>query len=154
MKQGVHVYRRDFLEENPAMCIQSLKNLHMFHLVISFLRICPKEIIKVLQWSKRINIFINLACSVVSNSLWPHGLWPTRLLCPWDFPSNSTGVGCHFLLHTLVFLPGRFCTWRSLVGCSPWGRRESEMPVRARELFRPLTWYLYVCLYQRGFFLF
>ena len=23
------------------------------------------------------------ACSVTSDSLWPHGLWPTRLLCPW-----------------------------------------------------------------------
>ena len=23
--------------------------------------------------------------SVVSDSLWPHGLWPTRLLCPWGF---------------------------------------------------------------------
>ena len=28
----------------------------------------------------------------------PHGLQPTRLLRPWDFPSKSTGVGCHFLL--------------------------------------------------------
>ena len=28
----------------------------------------------------------------------PHGLQPTRLLCPWDFPSKSTGVVCHFLL--------------------------------------------------------
>ena len=37
--------------------------------------------------------------SVVSNSSWPHGLQPTRLLCPWDFPGKSTGVGCHFLLH-------------------------------------------------------
>ena len=36
--------------------------------------------------------------SVVSNSLWPHGLWPTRLLRPWNFPDKSTGVGCHFLL--------------------------------------------------------
>ena len=35
---------------------------------------------------------------VVSNSLRPHGLQPTRLLCPWDFPGNSTGVGCHCLL--------------------------------------------------------
>ena len=25
------------------------------------------------------------ACSVVSNSLQPYGLWCTRLLCPWDF---------------------------------------------------------------------
>ena len=24
-----------------------------------------------------------------------HGLEPTRLLHPWDFPGNSTGVGCH-----------------------------------------------------------
>ena len=23
---------------------------------------------------------------------------PTRLLCPWDFPGKSTGVGCHALL--------------------------------------------------------
>ena len=36
--------------------------------------------------------------SVVSNSLRPHGLQPTRLLCPWDFPGKSTGVGCHCLL--------------------------------------------------------
>ena len=28
----------------------------------------------------------------------PHGLQPTRLLCPWDFPGKSTGVGCHRLL--------------------------------------------------------
>ena len=26
----------------------------------------------------------------------PHGLQPTKLLCPWNFPDN-TGVGCHFL---------------------------------------------------------
>ena len=35
---------------------------------------------------------------VVSDSLRPHGLQPTRLLCPWDFPGKSTGVGCHCLL--------------------------------------------------------
>ena len=37
--------------------------------------------------------------SVVSNSQWSHGLQPTRLLHPWDFPGKSTGVGCHCLLH-------------------------------------------------------
>ena len=30
--------------------------------------------------------------------LGPHGLQPTRLLHPWDFPGKSTGVGCHCLL--------------------------------------------------------
>ena len=28
-----------------------------------------------------------------------HGLQPTRLLRPWDFPGKSTGVGCHCLFH-------------------------------------------------------
>ena len=41
--------------------------------------------------------------SVVSDSLRPHRLQPTRLLRPWDFPGKSTGVGCHCLL--------RFWSW-------------------------------------------
>ena len=28
----------------------------------------------------------------------PNGLWPARLLCPWDYPDKNTGVGCHLLL--------------------------------------------------------
>ena len=36
--------------------------------------------------------------SVVSDSSWPYGLQPTRLLRPWDFPGKNTGVGCHFPL--------------------------------------------------------
>ena len=31
--------------------------------------------------------------SVVSDSLRPRGLWPARLLCPWDSPGKDTGVG-------------------------------------------------------------
>ena len=37
-------------------------------------------------------------CSVVSNSLWPHGLQPARLFCVWDSPVMNTGVGGHALL--------------------------------------------------------
>ena len=33
----------------------------------------------------------------MSDSSRPHGLQPTRLLRPWDFPGKSTGVGCHRL---------------------------------------------------------
>ena len=36
--------------------------------------------------------------SVMSDSLRSHGLYPTRLLCPWNFPGKSTGVSRHFLL--------------------------------------------------------
>jgi len=38
-----------------------------------------------------------LSCSVVSASSWPHGLEPTRLLCPWNSPGKNTGEGCHSL---------------------------------------------------------
>ena len=31
----------------------------------------------------------------------PHGLQPSRLLRPWDFPGKNTGVGCHFLLQCM-----------------------------------------------------
>ena len=39
---------------------------------------------------------------VVSISLLPCGLQPTRLLRLWDFPGKSTGVGCHCLLHVCL----------------------------------------------------
>ena len=42
--------------------------------------------------------------SVVSDSSWPHGLQPTRLLRPWDFPGKGTGVGCHRLLPGNILL--------------------------------------------------
>ena len=40
------------------------------------------------------------ACSVSQAhlTLQPHGLWPARLLCPWDSPGKNTEGGCHFLL--------------------------------------------------------
>ena len=38
-----------------------------------------------------------LSCSVVSNSLKPFGLQPSKHFCPWNFPGKNTGVGCHFL---------------------------------------------------------
>ena len=40
--------------------------------------------------------------SVVSDSLQPPGLQPTRLLHPWYFSDKSTGVGCHCLLYTAL----------------------------------------------------
>ena len=41
---------------------------------------------------------------VVSDSSWPHGLQPTRLLRPWDFPGKNTGVGCHCLLRMSIIV--------------------------------------------------
>ena len=44
------------------------------------------------------------------DSLWPHGLQPIRLLCPWDFPGKDIGVGHH------AFLQGIFPTQGSNLG--------------------------------------
>ena len=40
------------------------------------------------------------------DSLRPHGLQPTRLFCPWDFPGKDTGAGCHFLLQGIFLTQG------------------------------------------------
>ena len=40
----------------------------------------------------------SVGCSVMSNSLGPHGLYPAKLLCPWDSPGKNTGVRRHSLL--------------------------------------------------------
>ena len=47
------------------------------------------------------HVHVGVSCLVVSDSLRPHGLQPTRLLRAWDSPGKSTGVGCHFLLQYL-----------------------------------------------------
>ena len=47
--------------------------------------------------------------SVVSDSLRPHGLQPSWLLHPWNFPGKSTGVGCHCLLHTETLSEKKKC---------------------------------------------
>ena len=53
--------------------------------------------------------------SFMSDSLQTHGLYPARLLHPWDFPGKNTGVGCHFLLQGIFLSQG----WNAhLVHCS------------------------------------
>ena len=44
----------------------------------------------------------------------PRGVYPTRLLCPWDFSGKNTGAGCHFLLQ------GFFPTQGSNLGLLHW----------------------------------
>ena len=41
---------------------------------------------------------------MISDSLRPNE--PTRLLCPWNFPGKSTGVGCRFLLQGIFLTQG------------------------------------------------
>ena len=44
--------------------------------------------------------------SVMSDSLQPYGLSPTRLLCLWDSPGKNNGVRCHALLQGIFLTQG------------------------------------------------
>ena len=47
------------------------------------------------------NAYMHVVTSVVSDSVRPHGLQPTRLCCAGDSPGKNSGVGCHFLLQCM-----------------------------------------------------
>ena len=49
-------------------------------------------------------VCVRSVTSVVFNSVRPNGLYPTRLLCPWDSPGQNSEVGCHALLLQGIFL--------------------------------------------------
>ena len=72
-------------------------------------------------WYSTVKILLNeskmcVLCSVMCNSLRPHGLWPTRLLCPWNSLSKNTGVGCHALLQEIF--QSRDQTHVSCISCA------------------------------------
>ena len=80
---------------------------HSFQLCLYSIVLTSSDISKSMQlrW-KLLNRWISIAClsmcacvcSVVSDSLWPHGLCPSWCLCLWNFPGKNIGVGFHFLL--------------------------------------------------------
>ena len=49
---------------------------------------------------------LTLHCSVVSDSLRPHGLEPTRLLCLWNSPGKDVGIGCQALIQGVFLTQG------------------------------------------------
>ena len=81
-----------------------------------------------------------LSRSVVSNSLWPHGLQPSRLLCPWGFSRQEHWSGFHALLQRIFPTQGLnpglshcrqilyhlshqricLCKWQNLIPCYGW----------------------------------
>ena len=61
-----------------------------------------------------------LVAQSMLDSLQPHGLYPTSLICPWNSPGKNTEVGRHSLLqgisqgfNLVSCIPGRFFTTKS-----------------------------------------
>ena len=110
-------------------------------------------------------VHLLFSCSVVSDSLWPHGLKHTRLLCPSLFPgvcSNSCPLSrwCHPTISYSV-IPISFCLQsfpasRSFLmsqffasGCQSIGVSASVLSVNTQGWF-PLGWTGWISLQSKG----
>ena len=100
--------------------------------------------------------------SVLSDPLRPHGLQPTRLLRPWDFPGKSTGAGCHCLLCSLILIYIKTLLVHSSFFCENWYLGTSELHnsrsfvylCEKRALLKPagsLNWFLSLIFLSKCF---
>ena len=69
-------------------------------MLFSLLNVCFS---KILTWMWNVVALVAKLCLFLSP---PHGLYPTRLPCPWDFPGKNIGLGCHFLLQGIFLTQG------------------------------------------------
>ena len=134
-KEGIEKYKQmDIFSGDPALIFQYHHNttllVHHFRVykALSFKLQCHKAskeklLFPFCRWENSAHSLINesrgseqkpgsyrkcsvcVSRSVVSDSLGSL-MQPTRLLCPWDFPVKSTGVGCHFLLERIFLTQG------------------------------------------------
>ena len=69
---------------------------------------------------------LSVSSLVVPDSLQPHVLQLTRLLCPWGFPDKDTGVGCPFLLQRIFLTQGsNLGPWTAGRFFTNWATREA-----------------------------
>ena len=88
--------------KHPVSCIAPGLAIHftydILHVSMPFSQIIPPSPSPTITCILMERRSVQFSVSVMSDSLSPHGLQPTRLLHPWDFPGKSTGVGCYCLL--------------------------------------------------------
>ena len=81
-----------------------------------------------------------MLCFTVSDSLWPRGLQPIRLLCPWDFSGKSAALGSHFFLQWIFPTQASNLSFQHLLHCegdsSPWGPRPCVRPQNKKSFER------------------
>ena len=91
--------------ESRSLCQERKRNFFFFFATMSGMWNFPGACV----WT--------VTCVWLFVTLW---IGPTRLLCPWNFPSKNTGVGCHFLLQGIFPTQGL-----NLCLCVPYVGRHS-----------------------------
>ena len=93
---------------------------HTQSLIILRIRVSPLELSQFPSYHTRARSLLKTrlcfplsescyCCHILAQSrltLQPHGLQPTRFLCPWDFCGKSTEVSCHLLLQGIFQTEG------------------------------------------------
>ena len=85
---------------------------------------------------------VHLMSIKVSDSLQPHWLQPTRLLCPWDSPDKNPGVGCHARLQGIF--PALEASNLHILHLLQW--QADSLPlshVRVHVLYAVSSWWFY-----------
>ena len=88
-------------------------------------------------------LIIMLSRSVASDYLQPHGLQFIKLFCPWNSPSQNTGVDCHFLLQGIFPTQGlnpclqRLLHWQAdSLPVAPPGKPNLLVPCNLEKYFQ------------------
>ena len=76
-----------------ANCGTEMLDFHLVHRILNYLKIS-------------FMLVCMCVCPVGSDSMQLRGLWPSGLLCSWNFPGKNTGAGCHFLLQGIFLTLG------------------------------------------------
>ena len=71
------------------------------HSLLVVVRLCTLQ--HCIEYTSSCCHLVNKSCMTL---LCPFGLQCTSLLCPWDFPGENTGVGCHFLPQGILLTQG------------------------------------------------
>ena len=85
------------------------KNIGICIIILKFLNVRKKAV-------------ESISHSVISDTLQPLGLEPSRLLWPWHSPGKNIGVGCHALLQGIFLIQGlnpSLCLLHCQVGALP-----------------------------------
>ena len=119
------------------------------------------------KWVNKLNSSVQFSCSVVSNSLQPHGLQHTRLPCPSPTPgacSNPCPLSrwCHPTISSLV-TPFSFCPqsfpasgsfpmsqFFALDGQSTGALASASVPPMNIQDWSPLGWTCWIFLQSKG----